>query len=324
MPTRSQRHPRLLELLALGNSDHDFESLATSLKVSIKTVRRDVDDLRKLGFSIIERGASHERKTLSLDNRASVPFKLTYDEAFALVLHRLGNRSIDGTFFGQSARKAYEKIENSLGPIERDYIRRMLPRVRRNAVGGDYSKHSEVVEALTLGIEDSRCIEIVYQSPRSTEPTRYPIHPYGLVEHRGTLYVVGYSVQHQEVRTWKIDRMISAQMTQNPFQISSDFEINQYFEGAFAIYRGTTPTKVTVRFHGSATRYVKEKRMHPSQTIEVENDGTVLVHFQLSTLEEVRSWILSFGASAEVIAPELLKTQISDEISRMHRYYNNP
>jgi predicted DNA-binding transcriptional regulator YafY len=321
MPTRSQRHPRLLELLALDDSDHDLESLATALKVSVKTVRRDIGDLRKLGFPICERGAPHERKTLHLDSRGLIRFRLTYDEAFALLVHRLGNPYIAGTLFGQSASNAYQKIEGSLGPVEKDYIRRMLPRVRRNAVGGDYSKHSEVIETLTLCIEDSKSTEIVYQSLRRTEPSSYSIHPYGLVEHRGTLYIVGYSERHQEIRTWKIDRMISAQMTPTAFLLPSDFDINQYFDSAFAIYRGTNPTKVTVRFHGSATRYIKEKRMHPSQNIEPQDDGSVLAHFKLNTLEEVRSWILSFGASAEVIAPELLKQQVSEEINRMRKYY---
>jgi predicted DNA-binding transcriptional regulator YafY len=293
-----------------------------ALNVSIKTVRRDINDLRKLGFPIFERGAPHERKTLYLDNRGFISFKLTYDEAFALLVNRLGNPFIAGTLFGQSASNAYQKIEGSLGPIERDYIRRMLPRVRRNAVGGDYSKHSDVIETLTLCIEDSKSSEIVYQSPRRTEPSVYSIYPYGLVEHRGTLYIVGYSERHQEIRTWKIDRMLSAQMTSTTFQIPSDFDIDKYFAGAFAIYRGTIPTKVTVRFHGSATRYVKEKRMHPSQEIEPQDDGSVLVHFELTTLEEIRSWILSFGAAAEVIAPELLKLQVSEEINQMRKHYD--
>ncbi len=321
MPTRSQRHPRLLELLSLGNVDHDFESLANALEVSVKTIRRDIDDLRKLGFSIVERGTPHGRKTLSLDNRVTVPFKLTYDEAFALLVHRLGNPFVGSTLFGQSASNAYQKIEGSLGPIEKDYIRRMLSRVKRSTVGGDYSNHSEVIETLTLCIEDSKSAEIVHQSPRQSVPSKYSIHPYGLAEHRGTLYVVGFSERHQEIRTWKIDRMVSARLTSTTFQIPSDFDINQYFEGAFAIYRGTAPTKVTVRFHGSATRYVKEKRMHPSQHIESQDDGSVLAHFELTTLEEIRSWILSFGASAEVIAPELLKRQVSDEINQMRKHY---
>lgn len=90
MATKSKRHPRLLELIAIGDSKEEIDSLAMALKVSSKTVRRDLEDLRKLGFAIVERGEPQGAKTLWLDKKAISNLKLTYDEAFSLLLYRLG------------------------------------------------------------------------------------------------------------------------------------------------------------------------------------------------------------------------------------------
>lgn len=317
MATKSKRHPRLLELIAIGDGKEDIDSLAKALHVSSKTIRRDLEDLRKLGFAIVERGELHGAKTLWLDKKSISHLKLTYDEVFSLLLYRLGNPTFDGTQIGQAAASAFAKVEGAMGPVEKDYVQRMMPRVRRHAVGGDYSKHSDIVEALTLGIEDAKAVEITYLSARSTEPVTYVIEPYGLVEHRGTLYVVGHSKRHDEIRTWKIDRMLGAEITRRSFQPPSGFNINEHFSGAFAIVRGDSTVEVTVRFTGSATRYVQEKRMHPSQRVELQSDGTALVHFELTSTLEVRSWILSFGSAAEVLSPKNLREEIREQVVQM-------
>lgn len=70
-------------------------------------------------------------------------------------------------------------------------------------------RHPKLLRLIVLGVEDSKATFVTYRSARSTEPVTYDIHPYGLVEHRGTLYVVGYSCHHEEIRTWKVDRMLS-------------------------------------------------------------------------------------------------------------------
>lgn len=322
MAVRSKRHPKLLELIAVGDGKENVDSLAVALNVSSKTIRRDLDDLRSLGFAILEHGVAHAPKTLSIDKQSLSQLRLTYDEAFALMLYRLGNSSFDGTLFGQAAVSAFSKVEGTMGPVEKDYVRRMMPRVRRISVGSDYSNRADTVEALTIGIEDAKAIEITYLSARSTEPVTYVIEPYGLVEHRGTLYVVGHSRRHEEIRTWKLDRMLAAEVTRRSFKIPAGFDINQHFLGAFAIHRGGTTAAVTVRFTGSAVRYVQEKRMHPSQRIELKSDGSAHVHFELSSTVEVRSWILSFGSVAEVLSPDSLREEIRNEIAQMLVQYD--
>ena len=323
MANRSQRHPQLLRIIALGQGSETICSLAEALQVSTKTVRRDLADLRKLGFVIKEDGDPNEPKKLSLTRDAIAKVHLNFDEAFSLMLYREGKHAFDGTLIGKAAEVAFAKVGNALGRFEKDYVRRMVSRVRCNTVGGDYSQHSETIEALMIAIEDTRAILLTYLSARSTEPVTYSIEPYGIVEHRGTLYVVGYSQRHAEIRTWKVDRIQAAEVTERSFALPTDFDLDEHFAGAFAIVRGEKPVEVIVRFMGTATRYVQEKRMHPTQQVELHSDGSALARFQLTSTLEIRSWILSFGSAAEVLSPSSLRSEIKQEVVQMLAHYHH-
>ncbi|MDZ4847750.1 MAG: WYL domain-containing protein [Pirellulaceae bacterium] len=151
----------------------------------------------------------------------------------------------------------------------------------------------------------------------------YDIYPYGLAEHRGTLYVVGHSCHHDETRTWKIDRIRSTDLTNFPFKRPADFKISQYFKDVFSIVTGREKRLIRIRFTGTAVQYVCEKQFHTSQQLLPQSDGSVIVELQLSSLLEVKSWILSFGSKAEVLEPQELRAEVLQELRLMRDLYGS-
>lgn len=320
MARQSQRHPTLLRTIIRCDGTSDLQSLAKETGVSVKTVRRDIEQLRSLGIPIEDRNGQHNAKNYYLDATA-IPLRFKYDEATALLWCCESLRSLDGTSWGASIQEAVEKIRTAIGPRDRRYVEHMESRMHRTQTVGDYRDRSDVVDALTLGIEDCRATFVTYHSASSTEPVTYDIHPYALAEHRGTLYVVGFSCHHNEVRIWKVDRMLAAEATQVPFARSRDFDAKQHFEGAFAVVTGVEATTVRVRFTGTAARYVQEKRMHASQQTELLASGVAEVTFQLTSTFEIKSWILSFGSSAQVLEPESLRQEVIQELQAASENY---
>ena len=53
----------------------------------------------------------------------------------------------------------------------------------------------------------------------------------------------------------------------------------------------------------------------------MQSDGSVIVNFDLTSMMEIRSWILSFGIHAEVLEPNELRTSIRDEAEKMASRY---
>ena len=123
------------------------------------------------------------------------------------------------------------------------------------------------------------------------------------------------------MRHWKVDRIEAADITELQFPRPVDFSIPEHLNGSFGIYNGDDQVHVAVRFSRDVVRYVEESNWHPSQSITMTSDGTAVAHFDLTGTVEVRSWILSFGRHAEVLAPESLREEIRRDVEAMSEAY---
>lgn len=313
----------LMRVLADEHMDRDITSLASLIGTSSKTIRRDISELKLQGILISEVSEANNRKVYSIDKSALPPLKLTFDEALAIFFGTKSLSGFEGTGFEEAAISAISKLRAFLGEPESQYLDKVLPRIHSSKRHEALCNNRSVVDDLMVALEDERAIFIEYASAKSTEPLTYDIYPYGMSEHKGGLYVFGYSCHHSEVRTWKVDRILDAELTLFPFKRPEDFDIANYLKTAFGVVAGDDLQLVKIRFTGSAVRYVCERRYHPTQQVEKQADGSVHLTVELSSMLEIKSWILSFGSSAEVLQPPELRKSIEEEIRHLQRVYGS-
>ena len=126
--------------------------------------------------------------------------------------------------FWEAAQRAFKKIRATLGADALKYIDQFGTIFHQTMVGaGDYTKKAELIDELMVGIEDRKAVFITYQSLEATEPVTYDIYPYGLIYHRGALYLVGRSPQREEICHWKVSRIEDAEVTDVPFPAARGF-----------------------------------------------------------------------------------------------------
>jgi len=68
---------------------------------------------------------------------------------------------------------------------------------------------------------------------------------------------------------------------------------------------------------------VAETRWHPSQIAEFEADGSLLWRARISGVLEVRSWVLGWGADAEVLKPDELRGWVAEQLARAAARYED-
>jgi proteasome accessory factor B len=225
--------------------------------------------------------------------------------------------------FWEAAQKAFKKIRATLGADALKYIDQFGTMFHQTMVGaGDYTKKAELIDELMVGIEDRKAVFITYQSLRATEPVTYDVYPYGLIYHRGALYLVGRSPQREEICHWKISRIEAAEVTKVHFQRPEDFDLQQHLAKSFGVYHGDGDVKIKVRFAPAVARYVCESNWHESQKLTSQKDGGVVAEFDLSDTEEIKRWIMSFGQHAVVMEPESLKQEIVQELNSLLAAYS--
>ncbi len=314
----------LLRLLSARWTGATVQEIARELETSVKTVRRDLALFKQLGFPLQEIRQAHGRKKWVLNQPPAESWLgFAFDEALALYLSRRLLDPIAGSPFWEAAQRAFRKIRAMLSSEALKYVEKFAHFFYPTSIGvSDYTGKSQLIDLLMIAIEDQRAVDIVYTSLRAKQPETYRVHPYGIVFHRGSLYLVGFSTKHHEIRHWKVDRMEQVEISRDGFCRPADFDLRAHLAGSFGIFRESGNILVRVRFAPEVSRYVQEKRWHDSQRLLLQAGGSIIAEFRLNTTKEIKHWILSFGRLAEVLEPEELRQELAEEASALNAIYS--
>jgi predicted DNA-binding transcriptional regulator YafY len=314
----------LLRTLCSRRYGVTVKDMVHELNVSEKTIRRDLETFQAAGFPLKETVGEFGRKQWHIEpDKAEPGLNFAYDEAIALYLGRRFLEPLAGTVFWEAAQRAFKKIRATLGADALKYVEQFGTMFHQTMVGAaDYTKKAELLDELMIGIEDRKAVFITYQSLQATEPVTYDIYPYGLIYHRGALYLVGWSPQREEICHWKVSRIEDAEVTEVRFQRPEDFDLQQHLAKSFGVYHGDGDVTIKVRFAPAVARYVGESNWHESQKLTGQKDGSVMAEFHLSETEEIKRWIMSFGQHADVLEPESLKAEIVQELKSLLASYS--
>lgn len=309
----------LLRTLSARRLGATLRQIADEAGVSQKTALRDLALLRDIGFPVTETVGERGRKHWKLDGQTGLPhLNFTLEEAAALYLGRQFLEPLAGTYFFHGAQSAFQKIRSTLGDAALRHLEKLAAAFYHKTHGlADYSAKGELIDQIVRAIEDRRLTVITYRSLRATEPvTHYDVHPYALVWHKQALYLIAWSAGHRQVRTFKVDRIAAAETQHLQFTRPAAFDPHRFLAGSFGIFQGDGPLQsIRVRFTPAAARLVAEKTFHPSQRLTPQPDGSVIAEYELSSLEEFTSWILSWGKEAEVLEPKELRERIIGALS---------
>lgn len=318
----------VLRVLSARRQGATLRELADDAEVTTKTIQRDLDLLRQLGFPLVHATSDHGRRHWKLDgDKGLLQLQFTMEEAAALYLGRQFLEPLAGTYFFDGAQQAFAKIRATLGDAPLRHLEKLAAAFYQKTHGwSDYSAKAELLDNLVRAIEDHRLTVITYQSLRSTEPvTHYDVHPLALVWHKHALYLIAHSCDHRALRTFKLDRITAAEIQQLQFTVPKNFDPAALLAHSFGIFDGSGPAqKVRIRFSSTVARLVGERAHHPTQKLIPQPDGSVLADYELASLEEFSSWLLSFGQHAEVLEPTSLRAQIQAILTAALANYRSP
>ncbi|GGY25353.1 helix-turn-helix transcriptional regulator [Streptomyces tanashiensis] len=198
---------RLLRLLSLLQAHREWSGadLAQRLGVTARTVRRDVDRLRELGYPVhaspgtgggYQLGAGAELPPLLLDDEEAV--------AVAVGLRSAAGQGVEG--IGESSVRALAKLEQVLPGRLRRRIGALnaftvpLLRTPRDRVD------PAVLTELANACRDSERLRFAYRDHGGTA-TRRTVEPHRLVCTERRWYLVAWDVDRGDWRTFRVDRI---------------------------------------------------------------------------------------------------------------------
>lgn len=309
---------RTLRLLGLLQS-HRFwagDDLATRLGVSLRTLRRDIDRLRELGYPVdATRGVAGGYQ---LSPGASLPpLTLDEEEAVALAVGLQSATQQAPAGLAEASLRALAKVVQVLPKLLRRRVEVLLATTSTPALGVSAPPvDAETLVVIARACRDAERVLLRYAAADGT-PSRREVEPVRLVPVRGRWYLVCYDLARQDWRTLRVDRVSQARPTGAPFrprQVPGGDPVAYVQQG---LRRGRVLMEAEVVVF--ATPEAVRAQIGRWAQVTAEPDGTSRVRMEVDSLAWVAMAVGSTGVEFKVVGPPELADLVADWADRFGR-----
>jgi predicted DNA-binding transcriptional regulator YafY len=285
---------RLLKLLSLLQTHRDWSGaeLAERLAVSRRTLRRDVERLRELGYPVhatqgvagYRLGAGAELPPLLLDDDEAI--------AVAIGLRTAAGGSVTG--IEESSLRALTKLEQVLPSRLRHRVHTLHTATVRAGVVSAPKVSADTLMAIAEACRRRERLRFDYTSPRRG-PSIRSVEPHSLVSFGRHWYLVAWDTERTDWRTFRVDRLTPRTPTGPQFSPRElpDGDVATYL--AHQLSSQTWPFQATITLHEPAAAVAD--RVWPGMgVIEPVDDRSCLLHLGAGTPRDLAWMITSVDA----------------------------
>src|SRR5580700_7873149 len=259
----------LIELLQVYRQ-LNAEEIADRLEVTPRTVRRYITGLQDMGIPVeTERGPAggyRLRRGFKLP-----PLMLTNDEALVTIIGLLAAQRLGLSASGAAVQGALAKLDRVLPEAQRGQVQAMQDFVSLGlaAVARDHA-NAETILGLSSAARDRNRVRLRYRSA-ADEITERTIDPYGVAFQSGHWYALCWDHLRSALRTFRLDRMLEAEVTTERFERPDNVDVIGTIERTLADVGSGYRCEVLL----DLTMEEAQQRVSASDaTLEVAGDGT--------------------------------------------------
>jgi predicted DNA-binding transcriptional regulator YafY len=318
--SQAERLARMLR--ALSSRSMSINELSGEFGVSRRQIYRDMDRIQEEGHPLEQSDGGGEKSwQLPLGYKGLPPITVSAYELMALHLAKRHLDYLAGTPFADDLDGLIKKIEAGLPHKIFNHLSRVnqvfLPRIGpvRN-----YAGQKVILKQLQKALLLQCTAVLLHRKPDYDDPVEHRVDPYLLLLYQFGLYVVGYSHRAKQLRMFAVERIVSMEVLEDRFILPEGVELDQVYDNLFGLV-DEPAQRVRIHFTPNIAYLVKERRWHPSQKNEIQKDGSVIATFTAGGIDELASWVLSWGQEARVLEPQVLVEAVILHLARaLDRY----
>ena len=133
----------------------------------------------------------------------------------------------------------------------------------------------------------------------------------------GEWFLFAWCHLRKDVRTFAPSRIKGVEQTGETFERPKKFSLEKRLRDSFGVHSGQGDHQVVIRFSENVADYIREKRWHQSQKLKNLSNGDVEISMKLSSLDEIKRWILGWGGQAVAVSPPELVDAVAASIESL-------
>lgn len=173
--------------------------------------------------------------------------------------------------------------------------------------------NSAVDAAIYEALKGPYLLRFPYRTRNRPKPEYRTVAPHGLLlgvrrylVARDTSKATTASLQH-----YRVEEISEAEVLQKSFELDPDFDIHRHAQKGFGSFENDAEHGPVVwRFSPEAAPHARRFVFHPTQKVEEEPDGSLLVRFMAAGHLEMCWHLYAWGSSVEVLQPAKLREMV--------------
>jgi predicted DNA-binding transcriptional regulator YafY len=303
--------------------------LADRYGTAVRTIRRDLEALEEAGIPVRREPTEDSSKhRWLLDGDATGRLANLLDATHYLALRLAMDE-------GKAVRKAEhlfatledlsERVERALGVKGRAQLKEINDCFFSWEKFAWRSAPVDVLWPLVKAISLQRVCSVTYRAPTSGNTVRtFKVLPLRLFVHNGALYLHAWQPKFRQVLLLNLMRLKALEVHDDTLPPPPDYHPEKLEASAFGIFIGPDPIRYRLRFDAAVAPYIEERTWHPTQVLEREADGRLLLTFECSESYEVPAWVASWRDHVEVLEPEKLRDDFAGFARWLAQTYTRP
>jgi predicted DNA-binding transcriptional regulator YafY len=303
---------RLLTVLELLQSYKQMSGseIARRLEVNARTVRRYIVMLQDMGIPVEAERGPYGAYELQRGYKLP-PLMFTDAEAIALTLGLLAIREFRFPVDVAAVEGALAKTERVMPEKLLHQARSLQEAITFNVSPVPTLLQNDFVATLSSAVHQRQQVYMRYQSWESGESER-SFDPYGILFNEGYWYTAGYCHLRQDLRTFRLDRILALEQRDQYFERPESFDVLQHVLNSLTSWKESEQVEVLLH---TTMEHAQQLTSHLMGTLEQFEDGIIFRRAPYQ-LEWVALFFMSLDIPAEILQPPALRDMLRSMAAR--------
>lgn len=307
-----------LAMMATRRSGVSLEDIVEEWGCSHRTAQRMTDALEAAFPQTEPEDGDDRKRRWRIHSRAIAPLLTpSADELAALASAISAMEATQMTSEAANLRQLQSKVRALLPPgagtrlaVDEEALLEALGHAVRP--GPRPAMSGEVDAAIAEALKGPFLLRIVYRRRTQDKPTERVVAPHGLLLGvRRYLVARDTAKKAGRLQHYRVEEISSAEVLDESFELDPNFSIRSHAEKGFGSYESVSEYgDVVWRFSPDAAPHARRFIFHPTQAVEEEADGSLLVRFRASGHLEMCWHLYAWGKSVEVLQPARLREMV--------------
>ena len=223
--------------------------------------------------------------------------------------HQKQSISQENTFLTDRIRTSNSAVMNNISIINEA--------MRKSTKDSPHEKHKISFKYLKYNIND------LSKQAERRQGKEYVVSPFQLLINDGNYYLLAFSDQYQEMRTYRLDRMKAVKELSEPRDGEGEFlalDLDTFTRRTFGMFSGNRKT-ITLRF----TNNLLDTAVDRFGTKDVQYSKADDKHFTITTEVDISkqffAWLCGFGNMVKIMGPDSVAKEFYEYLDKIREMY---